>query len=170
MRYSFGFLFACALSVLLLGGCGETVLCEGVVCEDDGNECTDDVCDPATGTCQHVTVEDETSCEFGELPGLCKAGVCVDAMLCEGIECEDDGNECTDDVCNPATGSCEHVTLPDDTECDFDGSPGLCKAGVCVDAMLCEGVPCDDDNECTKDTCNPLTGTCANMPIEDGTL
>jgi hypothetical protein len=170
MRYSFGFLFACALSVLLLGGCGETVLCEGVVCEDDGNECTDDVCNPATGSCEHVTVEDETSCEFGELPGLCKAGVCVDAMLCEGIECEDDSNECTDDVCNPATGSCEHVTLPDDTECDFDGSPGLCKAGECVDAMLCEGVQCDDDNECTKDTCNPLTGSCANMPIEDGTL
>jgi len=169
MRYSFGFLFACALSVLLLGGCGETVLCEGVVCEDDGNECTDGVCDPATGTCQHTTVEDDTACDFDGLPGLCKAGVCEDAMLCEGVECEDDDNECTDDVCDPATGMCGHVTVEDDTACDFGGLPGLCKAGVCVDAMRCVGVECDDGNECTNDVCVPATGNCDHTPVEDGT-
>jgi hypothetical protein len=169
MRYLFGFLWVCALSALLLVGCGSEALCEGVVCEDDGNECTSDGCDPATGTCQHTTVEDDTACDFDGLPGLCKAGVCEDAMLCEGVECEDDGNECTDDVCDPATGMCGHVTAEDDTACDFDGSAGLCKAGVCVDAKLCEGVDCDDDNECTKDVCDPATGNCDHPPVEDGT-
>jgi len=144
-------------------------LCEGVVCEDDGNECTDGVCDPATGMCEHVTVEDDTACDFGGLPGLCQAGVCEDAMLCEGVVCEDDDNQCTNDVCDPATGTCGHVTVEDDTACDFGGSPGLCKAGVCVDAMLCEGVMCDDDNECTSDACEPATGECNHTPIEDGT-
>ena len=169
MRYSFGLLFACALSVLLLGGCGETVLCEGVVCEDDGNECTDAVCDPATGSCQHTTVEDDTACDFDGLPGLCKAGVCEDAMLCESVQCEDDGNECTDDECDPATGMCGHVPTEDGKECDFGGLPGLCKAGVCVDAVLCEGMVCDDSNECTNDACDPATGECNYTPVEDGT-
>jgi murein DD-endopeptidase MepM/ murein hydrolase activator NlpD len=52
------------------------MLCEGVVC-DDGNECTNGMCDPATGTCDYTPVTDGTACDFGGLPGLCKAGKCV---------------------------------------------------------------------------------------------
>jgi hypothetical protein len=33
---------------------------------------------------------------------------------------------------------------------------------------LCEGVACDDHNECTEDMCNPLTGVCDSTPVEDG--
>jgi len=118
------------LSALFLAGCGsEAALCEGVVCEDDGNECTNDVCDPATGTCHHVTVEDDTPCDFDGLPGLCKAGVCEDAMLCEGVECEDDGNECTDDACDPATGMCENTPVQGGTAC-ADGRGG-CYGELC---------------------------------------
>jgi hypothetical protein len=129
MRYRVGFLWACALSALLLVGCGAEALCEGVECEDDGNECTNGVCVPATGTCQHTTVEDDTACDFDGLPGLCKAGVCVDAMLCQGVECEDDGNECTNDVCDPATGTCDHTPVEDGTPC-ADGRGG-CYDGLC---------------------------------------
>ena len=34
------------------GGTGGADLCEGVDCSD-GNECTDDVCDPADGLCEN---------------------------------------------------------------------------------------------------------------------
>ena len=42
----------------------------------------------------------------------------------------------------------------------------MCPGGVC-DA--CEGVTCNDQNVCTRDSCNPLTGQCDSAPIEDGT-
>jgi hypothetical protein len=33
---------------------------------------------------------------------------------------------------------------------------------------LCAGVVCDDANECTRDSCDPLTGLCANDDAPDG--
>lgn len=72
---------------------------EGTAC-DDGNLCTDDVCD---GAAQCVST-----------PRSC-----------------DDGNVCTDDSCDPATG-CVHV--PNTAPCD-DGdectAPDVCAGGVC---------------------------------------
>ncbi len=150
------------------GVCEDAKLCEDVECEDDQNECTADACDPATGTC-YPPVEDGTDCDFGGLPGLCTAGVCEDAMLCVGVECEDDENECTNDLCNPADGICVFTPVLDDTECDFDGVPGLCMSGVCKDAMRCEGVACNDSNQCTADVCDPTDGTCDFPPVENGT-
>ena len=53
---------------------------------------------------------------------------CVDAGgdLCEGVACDDE-NECTDDVCNPSTGECEHTPLPDGSLC----AGGICEEGSC---------------------------------------
>jgi len=34
---------------------------------------------------------------------------------------------------------------------------------------LCEGVVCDDGNECTLDSCIPADGTCDNGAVPDGT-
>jgi len=133
MRYRAAFLCVCAWLFIPLAGCGEeTPLCEGVECKDDGNECTDAVCDPATGTCMHVTAEDNTPCDFEGLPGLCWAGVCVDAALCDDVECEDDGNECTDNACDPATGECVLTTAEDGTAC----SAGICQEGTCRPACI----------------------------------
>jgi hypothetical protein len=33
---------------------------------------------------------------------------------------------------------------------------------------LCEGIECDDANECTSDECDPADGSCTNTPIDDG--
>ncbi len=33
----------------------------------------------------------------------------------------------------------------------------------------CEGVTCDDDDECTEDLCNPFNGKCHNAPLPNGT-
>ena len=134
----------------------------GVDC-DDRNECTADTCDPVDGECNHANVTDGTPCDLGGLPGVCGVGVCEDAMLCVGVDC-DDQNECTDDVCDPMDGQCDHTNVMDGTACDFGGLPGVCAVGVCEDAMLCAGVNCDDANECTDDVATPWTGS-ATTPM-----
>ena len=48
--------------------------------------------------------------------------------LCEGVDC-DDQNECTSDVCDPASGACEYVSVPDGSPC-AEGKGG-CYGGVC---------------------------------------
>jgi hypothetical protein len=96
---------------------------------DDGNVCTDDICDPTTGDCTNTTV------------------VCDDGYACNGVEtCDavngcvpgtalscDDGNACTDDHCDPQTG--------------------------CVNTDISSG--CEDGNACTDDSCDPESG-CVN--------
>ena len=75
MRYLFGFLCVCALGVMPLVGCTDPLperdSCEGVEC-DDGNECTEDVCDPANGTCGNTPADDGAICEAG----ACQSGDC----------------------------------------------------------------------------------------------
>ena len=123
---------------------GAPDLCDGVVCDDD-NECTDDSCDPADGMCLFEDVVDGTSCDFGGLPGVCMSGVCEDAMLCDSVDCSD-GNECTDDVCDPQDGSCDNPAVPDGTVCDATGLPGECTAGIC------------------EALCNPAAGLSVMLP------
>ena len=72
-------------------------------CFDDGNVCTDDVCDPATGLCGIDNTEpcsDDNPCTLDD---ACAAGSCVPGPL---MTCLDDGNPCTQDICNPETGNC----------------------------------------------------------------
>jgi len=144
---------------------GEGDLCEGVTCEDTGNECTVSECNPANGECETSTVEDGTACNGGA--GMCMDGECVDENLCDGVDC-DDQNECTDDLCNPEDGSCSSTPVDDGTACN-DGA-GMCVSGDCVDTDLCEGVTCEDTgNDCTTATCNMQTGECEEMNVQDGT-
>jgi hypothetical protein len=90
MRYLFGFLYVCALGVMPLVGCSDTQPeCESAEGCNDGNECTDDACSYASGTCSNTPVDDGTNCDFDGTAGLCISGVCEDATLCEGVECED---------------------------------------------------------------------------------
>jgi len=128
MRYLFGFICVLVLGAVPLVGCSDAQSeCEtGADCNDD-NECTNDVCESASKTCANTSVEDDTACDFDGFPGLCKAGVCEDAMVCEGVECEDDGNECTEDVCDPEDGTCG-VPVQDGTPC----SSGACLDGACT--------------------------------------
>ena len=150
------------------GRCSEgrcTGLCEGVDCSD-GNECTIDLCDPSNGSCTNPPEKDGTECDFEGHPGVCSESLCV--SVCELGLC-DDGNECTDDVCDPLTGTCHHPSVADDTACDFGGSPGLCKGGVCEDAKVCEDAGCDDGNPCTNDECDPADGSCEHPFVENGT-
>jgi len=72
-------------------------------CFDDGNLCTDDVCDPGTGLCgvpNAAPCSDDNPCTLDD---VCGAGSCVSGAL---MTCPNDGNPCTNDMCNVDTGQC----------------------------------------------------------------
>ncbi|MEM7137868.1 MAG: hypothetical protein AAF500_14885 [Myxococcota bacterium] len=156
-----------ALGICTGGVCEAADLCEGIPC-DDSNACTDDSCNPLNGVCVNDAVTDGTACDFGGLPGICQGGLCQDANLCSGIDCGD-GNQCTDDACDPLNGACVNLNVLDGTACNFNGLPGICQGGLCQDADLCGPVDCNDDNQCTSDACDPQNGACNNTNVTDGT-
>ncbi len=86
----------------------------------------------------------------------CQGGVCV-----RGEAPCDDGVECTADVCDEATLSCE--SSADDASCD-DGNP-CTGVEVCDAEVGClVGLPmnCSDGDSCTIDMCDPTEG-CMNI-------
>ena len=152
--------------------CNETSnACEStpfVPCGDDGNTCTDDVCD-GLGTCTHPPLLPGTICRplatACDLPELCAGG---------GAPCPAD------------------LHLPDNTACgDLCTANGSCQAGQCVNGtpLVCDdndvcngletcdsligcqdGTPldCSDGIACTDDACDPSAG-CSNPSFADGT-
>ncbi|MCA9514349.1 MAG: cadherin-like domain-containing protein, partial [Myxococcales bacterium] len=174
--------------------------CAGVTCTDDGNPCTDDICDPQTGICG-VAVDDSAVVDDGN---PCNGvDTCVSGAFTPGtpVSCPDDGNPCTVDTCNPATGGCD-LALDDGADVDDGdlcngvetcqgGSPapgtpvdcvhGVCSGGLCdcagtgYEGDLCDtdvdecatGTPCDDHATCGN-TDGSFTCTCADGWVGDG--
>ncbi|MDF1561909.1 MAG: hypothetical protein P1V51_02625 [Deltaproteobacteria bacterium] len=132
---------------------------------EDGDPCTADSCDPSTLGCISVPAAG-APCSDGD---ACTTGdVCQADGSCAGptaVTC-DDGNECTNDSCDPTTGCVAQPVLGgacDDgdactsgTTCQADGS---CGGG--------SGVTCDDSNPCTADSCD-LGGNCVYEPAPGG--
>jgi len=68
-------------------------------------------------------------------------------------------------TCDPLfPGPTEICVLASDGDNDCDRM--RCITIICPD--LCEGVVCDDAEECTRDRCDPLTGLCSNVPAPPG--
>jgi hypothetical protein len=65
------------------------------------------------------------------------------SVICMGGEDCDDGNDCTEDVCDPANASCTNPKRADGAACMVDGLPGQCVDGVCKG--LCAGASCEDN-------------------------
>ena len=167
------------------GWCGST----GLLNCDDQDVCTNDTCDPESG-CQHAfnaaPCSDGDACTSGE---MCSQGVCTGGAP---VNCND-GNECTDDSCDPDQGCVyqhNQVVCNDGDVCTTEDAcqDGVCSGTgelTCDDGNLCsadscdaktgcvflaEGSACHDENECTVDLCNPGTGECAYAFAEDGTV
>lgn len=144
---------------------GTCDLCAGVVCEDDGNECTDDICNWRNGQCGLAATDGTVCAHKGLFWGSCASGFCAKAT-CDDGAC-DDGNGCTDDVCGSMARLCSYVPVEDGTLCDFDGSTGFCRAGTCQPEPECEFPDdCEDEDQCTQDLC--VDGWCQNDPLGDG--
>ncbi|MBK6690198.1 MAG: hypothetical protein IPG45_37380 [Deltaproteobacteria bacterium] len=141
---------------------------------DDREDCTLDTFDPNAGTCGHEDREgdcdDGSGCTQGD---RCAAGRC----LGEAIRC-DDGEDCTDDLCDPTRGcvqvpvdercadqdpcsldrctssGCENPPAPDGHPCGpvvSCISAEICLLQQCVEVSIPEGAPCNDGEVCTRD-------------------
>jgi cysteine-rich repeat protein len=68
-------------------------------------------------------------------------------------------------ACDPLfPGPTEICAVASDGDNDCDQM--LCITIICPD--LCKGDPCRDGRECTRDRCNPLDGSCSNVPAPLG--
>ncbi|MGH9870530.1 MAG: hypothetical protein ACREAA_20530 [Candidatus Polarisedimenticolia bacterium] len=149
---------------------------------DDGDSCTLDVCDAATDTCSHPPDNDrcddgidctidlcDTTSDGGcahladharcddSLPDT--ADACAVHAGCVHTHLSDDGSVCTQDVCDPSSGTCSHapVSCTDEDVCTNDGcrQPGGCPspaASACGDdGVFCNGVEsCDGEKGCAS--------------------
>ncbi len=110
-----------------------------VLCDDEvPTDCLEPVCNPANGLCQNVSAQENSPCsdQSGCHTGVCQTGVC---SLTDYAECATN-EDCADD----------------DNPCN--GAP-MCDGCVCVTDP--ETLPdCDDDNPCTADFCDQVSGDC----------
>ncbi len=168
---------------------------------DDGNPCTSELCNPVTGACVVTATKAALPCTDGDactITDTCAGGLCIGA---DPVNC-DDGDGCTADTCDAASGKCAHKAIPGcggncvtAADCN-DNNPctgEACTAGKCATSFLdgaacndgnvctvsetCQAatcgngkpVTCDDGNACTTDTCNPKDGACAHALLPGGT-
>jgi hypothetical protein len=126
-----------------IDSCVEPTGCTHVALNcDDGDLCTQDICDVHQG-CLHIP-----------MPGCCKTVAdCTQDACSSGAQCVnhvctagqatscDDGDVCTFDGCDPATG-CTHTAIAgcchNDTECATNGDP---CAGGCGATHTCDAQP-----------------------------
>ncbi|MBP47299.1 MAG: hypothetical protein CMH53_05120, partial [Myxococcales bacterium] len=142
-----------------------------------------DISSDATSTCPGGVgcdcVED-VDCDDGTcVKGYCGVPGCTPTSpadeACNGVDddCDgqtdegscDDGEICTDDLCDGSVCSFPPKQAP----CDADNN--ACTEDQCTDGN-CKATStktCDDNNPCTTDSCDPQSGNCINLP-EQGTL
>ena len=172
--------------------CVDTAECQSAECVaidpiatgecDYTDSCNPHICDPTslsadaeTGCVQTVAVdgascsESDNSCQNGG--GVCMSGSCVTSIATEYYDC-DTHDECKIGDCHPTFG-CIVSPAPSGTECLLHTAHGCyldggeCAAYDCVIPVAGATLDCDDQVECTDDTCRRLTnGTivCDNTP------
>ncbi|MFO0755661.1 MAG: MYXO-CTERM sorting domain-containing protein [Byssovorax sp.] len=142
------------------GACTQNAQC------DDGNACTTDTCNLATGACSNVNnalpCNDGNACTQTD---TCQNGQCVGGNL---IACQPIDNCHVAGVCNPGTGQCSNPPKQDGSACN-DNNPctqnDACSAGVCNGAAI----SCQPLDGChSAGVCNPASGQCSNPPKPDG--
>ena len=130
------------------GECAGAARCIACLCtveSADSNPCTpDDLC---------------------QLPGTCMNGLCVSS----GPKPCDDGDDCTADSCDPASG-CQTVPIP-------DCPPVVCGDGTCSDSESCKKCPKDcgecpvvcGDGQCGgEEDCESCQDDCGQCPLRCG--
>ncbi|MCO4762545.1 MAG: hypothetical protein KC502_13625 [Myxococcales bacterium] len=158
------------------GKCGKQFTSDGAPCDADGSPCTvTDACDngscePGTSICACNTNAD---CAAKDTADLCagkhycdlsgKSPRCV-INPATVPQCPSGGDTaCLRNQCQPQTGACAYVLMPDSVTCDADGSTctpvDRCSGGACVadDKVVC---PCQLDSDCaTYEDGNLCNGT-----------
>ncbi|MCO4760362.1 MAG: hypothetical protein KC502_02585 [Myxococcales bacterium] len=153
------FSLACDLSA----GCTADTVNSGAKC-DDGDSCTavdtcsdSGTCDGSDNTC---TCKSDGDCDNTNkcLPRHCFLGKCeIDES--KRVVCDASGDGyCGKNTCAPKTGLCSMTVANAGKACednDICTASSACKDGVCAGAGV---QSCDDNNPCTTDKCDPVTG------------
>jgi len=135
--------------------------CSPIDCDDD-IDCTRDYC--VQGTCVHAADDElctgdavcrpDTGCYTPPPTPRCSS---VDDPVC------DDGQACTTDKCDTTTGKCTYTA--DNAAC---GDGKACNgAERCTPFVGCVGgqpPSCDDEIDCTVDSCDDDDGGCVHTP------
>jgi len=134
--------------------------CSGVcvpnaACPDDGNACTNDVCNAQGTACLHPNKMDGSACGSSsstvcDSPDSCQAGACQPNPKAVNTACTDDGNTCTTDICDGA-GACTHPAAPAATVCRAAG----CSTGTVASQAVCGGA-----TSCPASTTTSCYGSC----------
>ncbi len=121
----------------------------GANCPVDGFASTATVCRPAAGECDLAD----------NCPGT-GISCTADAKKSNGTACTDDGNVCTNDVCNGTSDTCTH---PNNSAPCSDGvycnGTDTCSGGSC---SVHAGDPCTGGGDCNTQ-CNEGPQTCFNL-------
>lgn len=141
---------------------------------DDGNACTDDICDMQTGQCRYSAkrCSDDNPCTVDScdpVSGCLATPVKCDPAKGDRDPCKNmpdcnDGNPCAERFfCKD--GACTVELREDGALCD-DGDPctenDICKQGDCIGTQK----DCDDGNSATLDYCDSETGECVHKQPE----
>jgi cysteine-rich repeat protein len=126
---------------------------------NDNNACTDDSCHPAIGCVHTPNTGPCTDGLFCTVGEHCSGGACVGAMP---RNCADN-NPCTVDTCDEGGDQCVNDPLPlEGTSCNdglFCSHPDTCQGGVCTGPAR----DCSDGFSCTMDTCDENTDQCTHV-------
>jgi len=145
------------------GACSDGLFCNGSeVCNvtlgcqagtppncADSVACTDDSCNEATDSCDHVA----------------NNGLCDDGLFCNGGEtchvtlgCQAGSDPCPGQSCDEGGDVCVECVI--DADCDdglFCNGGETCNAGTCQSGTAPN---CNDGVACTDDSCNESTDSC----------
>jgi len=175
------------------GQCGEKFTCVGGICacipDCTDKECGSDGCLGSCGFCDQPLVCKLNACQC--LYGSCADGEDLDEV-CGGTSLGNCGAwECVDGCCQVAQipppdccqtsedcRDCINLETAETIDCPLEIPDGFisdkCTEDVCGGfdnqckhfhkAVFGE---CNDDDDCTKDSCEPETGWCVHTPIEN---
>jgi hypothetical protein len=151
-----------------LDGDGDDDSCAGCINDSqcaDGNSCTTNSCDEASGLCSAGPNfnPNATQC-CNETPS--DAADDIDGANAGDLTTIDDGDVCTDDDCDPTTGAVSHdfntAACDDDNACT---AGDVCTMGACGGVNI-NDIPCPGgDAECPNGDCDEATGFC-NCALE----
>jgi cysteine-rich repeat protein len=142
--------------------------CETAPACQDGNTCNGaETCELATYSCAPgVPAENGTACGDGL---VCRAGLCVPSgcgnlVVDAGEEC-DDGNLTRGDGCeNDCSFSCES-----DSNCTATDACNTQQCNMALHVCMPAGpLDCDDQDDCTDNTCDPAAGCSFPLIDRDG--
>ena len=126
-----------------------------------------------TYTCGNATGNQTLTVTVGNREPECTQSksfdvTCPGTNPCDGVVCDDTGNECTTAECNPATGVCEESDL-DGNMCTAGGGGELAVNGGFEDGNLNGWTPfCDGLGTCEATTAEAKTGSWSGLVLTSG--